>query len=147
MAVLLSIRDETGLAKGLKPYLLKGARYLARKEQWGDFRVNVLVTDDATLRQLNSDFRGMNRATDVLSFTMMEPDEDGVMVAGDIAISVESAERRSPLPVPQEIVRLFFHGLLHLHGHDHKKPKEAEIMHALTDEAFEKSGVGGGHAR
>lgn len=139
MHVLLE--DTTGEARGLKPCMVKAARYLARREGWGDCRVNVLVGDDALLRQLNRDFRGMDRTTDVLSFPMQEPDEDGVLLAGDIAISTQAARRRSPLPLRQEIVRLFIHGLLHLFGHDHKKKKEAELMHRLTEEAFAHSGA------
>lgn len=141
MAVSLFLQDETGAAKGLKPFMTKAARHLKKVEGWDDFSVNVLITRDDTLRDLNRDYRGMNQTTDVLSFTMMETDEEGILQAGDIAISIEAASRRSPLPLSQEIVRLFIHGLLHLFGHDHHKPKEAARMHALTDEAFLKSGV------
>jgi probable rRNA maturation factor len=133
--------DEAGHARGLKPVMLRAARFLARRENWASFSVNVLITDDEKLRQLNNDFRGLNRTTDVLSFTLQEPDENGVLQAGDIAISTEAAERRSPLPLRQEIVRLFIHGLLHLFGHDHKKVAEARVMHTLTDEAFAASGA------
>jgi probable rRNA maturation factor len=83
--------------------------------------VTVLLTTDAAMRKLNRQFRGKNKATDVLSFPA-----EGIgaeEIAGDLAISVstalcQAAERNHSLST--EIKVLILHGLLHLAGHDHE---------------------------
>lgn len=83
--------------------------------------VTVLLTTDACLRKLNRQFRGKNKATDVLSFPA-----EGIgaeKVAGDLAISVpiallQAIEQCHSLST--EIKILILHGLLHLAGHDHE---------------------------
>jgi len=54
--------------------------------------VHVLLADDATLKRLNRTFRGKNKATDVLSFPA---GDNGSGVAGDLAISLETAARQA----------------------------------------------------
>jgi probable rRNA maturation factor len=99
--------------------------------------VSLLLTNDVEIRQLNRAFRKMDRATDVLSFPMQElqdetdPAGNGVLL-GDIVISIETARRRSgPAKLDKELKRLVVHGLAHLFGHDHHRPKQAERMRAL----------------
>jgi probable rRNA maturation factor len=88
-------------------------------------QVTVLLTTDATIRDLNRRFRGKDEATDVLSFLAkpLQNSKPAERVAGDVAISVETArkqaaERRHTLGV--ELRVLILHGLLHLAGYDHE---------------------------
>jgi probable rRNA maturation factor len=82
--------------------------------------VTVLLTTDPAIRKLNRQFRGMNKATDVLSFPA-----EGVgaeEIAGDLAISVPTALRQADEQghsLSTEIKVLILHGLLHLAGGDH----------------------------
>jgi probable rRNA maturation factor len=82
--------------------------------------VSVLLTTDAGIRGLNRRFRKKNKATDVLSF----PVEDaGFGMAGDLAISVETAARQAREQghrLSVELRVLMLHGLLHLAGYDHE---------------------------
>jgi probable rRNA maturation factor len=83
-------------------------------------QVTVLLTSDAAIRRLNKQFRGKNKATDVLSFPALEM--VGRM-AGDLAISVETARkqaREQGHALSVEIKVLMLHGLLHLAGYDHE---------------------------
>lgn len=85
--------------------------------------VSVLLTDDNQIRRLNRQFRRKDKPTDVLSFPAQELPGDQA-VAGDLAISVETAARQAkdldhPLFVEVEILML--HGLLHLAGYDHEQ--------------------------
>jgi len=83
--------------------------------------VDVLLTTDATLRRLNRDFRGKNKATDVLSFPA--PPAFADQHAGDLAISLETAARQAATfdhPLAAEVKILLLHGLLHLTGLDHE---------------------------
>jgi probable rRNA maturation factor len=84
--------------------------------------VSVLLTDDKGIRRLNRDFRGKDKATDVLSF----PAGNGAgrtRTAGDLAISVETAARegeRRGHTLDLELRVLLLHGVLHLAGFDHE---------------------------
>ena len=83
--------------------------------------VEVLLTDDRTLRRLNRTFRGKNKATDVLSFP--SPPELQPAHAGDLAISLETASRQAGEHghmLRDEVRILLLHGLLHLAGMDHE---------------------------
>ena len=100
---------------------------------------SLVFTDDEEIRVLNRVYRKHDRATDVLSFHLQElrgeadpaSAEPGFHL-GDIVISVETARRRAAgKRLGGELERLAIHGLCHLFGHDHKRPKEAKVMFAL----------------
>ncbi len=79
-----------------------------------------MLTTDAGIRRLNRRFRGKNKATDVLSFPAAEP---ALGVAGDLAISVETAARQAAEcghGLNVELRVLMLHGMLHLAGYDHE---------------------------
>src|ERR1035437_90683 len=84
-------------------------------------QVTVLLTTDAAIRKLNRQFRGKDKATDVLSFSA-----EGIgaeKIAGDLAISVPTARKQAVEQnhsLSTEIKVLILHGLLHLAGHDHE---------------------------
>jgi probable rRNA maturation factor len=101
------------------------ARFLTRAQTAVRLRgqVTVLVTSDAAMRELNLRFRGKNQPTDVLSFRSEHLVRGTENVAGDVAISVETAQRQSVEQghsLATEIKVLMLHGLLHLAGHDHE---------------------------
>ena len=99
------------------------ARFLAAAQEAVRLKgqVTVLLTTDAAIRKLNRQFRGKNKATDVLSFPAEGVGAEGM--AGDLAISVttalgQAAEQGHSLAT--EIKVLILHGLLHLAGYDHE---------------------------
>jgi len=80
----------------------------------------IAFVSDKTIRQLNRQFRGINKATDVLSFPADDSDESNL---GDIAISVDTAvaqAKENGLKFDEEVSQLILHGLLHLCGYDHE---------------------------
>lgn len=80
----------------------------------------IAFVSDKNIRGLNRQFRGIDKATDVLSFPGEDADESNL---GDIAISVETAARQAKengLTLDEEIAQLILHGLLHLCGYDHE---------------------------
>jgi probable rRNA maturation factor len=86
--------------------------------------VSVLLTTDTAIRRLNRQFRGKNKATDVLSFPAAEPGP--LKIAGDLAISIPTARRQAEdrgHSLAIEIKVLMLHGLLHLAGYDHEMDK------------------------
>lgn len=88
--------------------------------------VNVLVTSSAAVRSLNRQFRGLNKATDVLSFPSLLPVfpvRGKRPQAGEIAISGEVAAQNAAQlghRAPEEVKILTLHGILHLAGYDHE---------------------------
>ena len=99
--------------------------------------VEVLLTGDAELKRLNRAFRGKNRATDVLSFPAPA---EAKGVAGDLAISLETAARQAAEhghTLRQEVCILLLHGVLHLAGEDHEADsgemaaREADLRRTL----------------
>jgi probable rRNA maturation factor len=98
--------------------------------------VGLAFGGDETLRELNRRYRGLDKATDVLSFTY-EDRSDGRgrrHLAGDIVISVPRVfvqARRYRVSPGRELARLLIHGALHLCGHDHLRAAERTRMRAL----------------
>lgn len=90
--------------------------------------VAVVLANDRRLQGLNSQFRGKDRPTNVLSFP--EPDEP----FGGIALAFETIRRESVAQEKSLInhsKHMILHGFLHLLGHDHHKPGEARLMEGL----------------
>jgi probable rRNA maturation factor len=101
----------------------------------------LLLTTDAAIRRLNRDFRGMDKATNVLSFPQYEPADlrrlktsKTAVEMGDIAIAyqymVVEAKKDHKILI-NHVTHLFIHGLLHLFGYDHLDDRDAERMERL----------------
>ncbi len=90
--------------------------------------LNLVFTGDSEVRKLNAEFRGKNKATDVLTF-----EEDGK--GGEVYISVDTAEKNADgygASLADEIARLVVHGTLHSLGYDHMEKEEEKIMKTRT---------------
>lgn len=99
--------------------------------------VTLQITDDQTIREYNAEYRGMDEATDVLSFeNAFEDPESGETYLGDILISCETAKMQAEsrgLDLMAELEMLLVHGLLHLAGMDHATKMEWQEMSDLQD--------------
>lgn len=114
-----------------------------------DDELSVLIGDDALLRGLNLQWRGVDAPTDVLSFPLEDlpagapPDEP--VVLGDLVISVETAARQAEEighDLMTELLVLAVHGTLHLFGHDHEgDASEAARMSAEEERVLGALGV------
>ena len=121
--------------------------------------VSVLLTDDADIKHLNRDYRGIDAPTDVLAFAMQDGEDANVNpnLLGDVVISIETASRqvetsdqfsatRSSLKTEMqlttsknletEVVLLAVHGVLHLLGYDHQTPEQATVMFDKQEAIF-----------
>jgi probable rRNA maturation factor len=101
------------------------ARFVLRARRAAGLRgvVNILVTDGSAVRSLNRNFRGQNKATDVLSFPSLPELRPRSAPAGDIAISADmalSSATRIGHSAADEVKILTLHGVLHLAGFDHE---------------------------
>lgn len=125
--------------RGLEAFVAEAAR-VARLEG----AVSVLLTGDAEIRRLNREFRGKDKATDVLSFPA--GDVPGRRrVAGDLAVSVETARREAESrghALDVELRILLLHGVLHLAGYDHET--DAGEMEKVENRLRKKLGLAQG---
>jgi probable rRNA maturation factor len=93
--------------------------------------LGIVLTGDAPVRELNRRWRGLDRATDVLSFGYDET--AGPVVNGDLIVSMDRVAeqaRRFRVTRGRELARLIVHGALHLAGLDHKTPAQRRHMRA-----------------
>ena len=122
---------------------------LGNRGRQGD--VTVAIVDDAEIRRMNREYRGIDSPTDVLSFPALElaegqlPDEEDADVAflGDIAISVDRARLQADEyghSIERELAFLTIHGMLHLLGFDHILKEDEEEMIALQDQILREMG-------
>ena len=103
--------------------------------------LSLSFVDSALIRVMNRDYRGLDKATDVLSFSTGfdegEPSAaDQPLVLGDVMICPEVADRISysgDYSLQQKIEILVIHGILHLLGHDHQSEAEAAVMEGRED--------------
>lgn len=111
--------------------------------------VTILLTDDEYIRALNLQYRDEDAATDVLSFPAGDPlpgSEHLLEYLGDIAISVETAERQAAAKghdLGAELQLLGVHGVLHLLGYDHADEDQKAEMWAAQSAILKKLGLEG----
>jgi len=142
---LLAPDASRAAARGLGPWLARVAPRRARGA------VTVALVSDARMRALNRGFRGVDHATDVLSFPAGGPDSDVAIVVpragdltelGDIAIATGVATRQARAAghtIGTEFRVLALHGLLHLLGYDHER--DAGRMARLERRLRKKGGL------
>jgi probable rRNA maturation factor len=126
-------RSHRGLAARLES-AAEAARKAARLK--GGF--TILLAGDRKLRALNHNFRGKDKPTNVLSF----PGADGY--AGDIALAYGVTKKEAKAAgktVADHATHLVVHGVLHLAGHDHERPKQAREMEGLELKILGRLGV------
>lgn len=125
-----------------------------------DFEVSIILVDNEEIKKINSEFRNINKETDVLSFPMLEyPSgkvfkevyieeqfdeknlDDGYLILGDMAISVEKVIEQSEEfghSFNRELAYLTVHSMLHLLGYDHMEEEEKNVMRNREEYILEK---------
>jgi probable rRNA maturation factor len=110
-----------------------------------DVEISILLADDETVRDLNAQWRGKDKPTNVLSFPAASPDLlHEARTLGDVVLACETvfaeAMRENKTPA-DHLTHLVVHGVLHLLGHDHETEDEAEEMEALERAVLATLGV------
>ena len=104
-----------------------------------DPEISVVFCEDSFIQDLNTQYRGKNKPTDVLSFAQEDPH-----VLGDIVISVPTAARQAEAagwPLASEVALLGIHGLLHLLGYDDETERGAWDMQRRTETVLTEVGI------
>ena len=134
-------RPDPGPGPGPVPDTLKGL------VSGTEFDLSILLTDDAHMRALNRQWRGVDRPTNVLSF----PAEDRVpgtvprlAMLGDVVVAHETLHREAAaesIRPADHFAHLLIHGVLHLFGHDHDTEAKAWRMEAIEVAALASLGI------
>lgn len=123
--------------------------------------INLLLTDDEGIQDLNKQYRGLDSPTDVLSFPMisyeapgdfthLEADADnfnpdtGEVLLGDIIINVQRAKQQADRyghSERREFAFLIVHSMLHLFGYDHTQKEDAAVMEELQGRILEEMNI------
>jgi probable rRNA maturation factor len=132
----------------LKPRIgaaIEAALALAPVKPWPGAELSLLLTDDKRIRIVNRDWRGFDKATNVLSFPAAPPARIGSSpVIGDIVLAFETIVREAEAEEKSfgdHLSHLVIHGLLHLVGEDHETEAEAQRMEALETAALARLGI------
>ena len=121
--------------------------------------VSVMFTEDEMIREINEEYRGIDKVTDVLSFPQMEfseagvidekymPEENGYpgLVLGDIILNVEQARKQADEyghSFYREAGYLTVHSMLHLLGYDHEEDGDKKIMREKEEIIMSEIGLG-----
>ena len=129
-------------ARGLNARLAKAARAALTAAGFkGKSALTLLLSSDEKLRQLNRDFRGQDKPTNVLSFPATA-NRDGYR--GDIAIAYGVTRREAGAAgkrFADHASHLVVHGVLHLAGYDHERPADAKVMEPLEVKILKRLGI------
>lgn len=115
-----------------------------------DAEVSVTLVDNARIKEMNAEFREIDRETDVLSFPLgdengfeVDPDTDAILL-GDIVISLEKAQSQAEEyghSFKREVAFLITHSLFHLLGYDHMTEDEEKEMFAKQEKVLQQLGI------
>jgi probable rRNA maturation factor len=114
----------------------------------GAVELGITLADDANQRQLNRDYRGRDKPTNVLAFPVWEPGtrlpSGAPVLLGDVVLALESVAQEAAeqeKPIGDHLVHLTVHGVLHLLGYDHMTHVEAAAMESLERSILAELGV------
>ena len=134
------VTDGRGRTLAIAPGLARWIERFAPRSARGT--VAVALVTDARMRVLNRTFRGVDKATDVLSFPAEGPGLQAPRHLGDLAIAVGVARRQARAQghnLARELRILALHGLLHLLGYDHERDRGT--MRAVEDRLRRRAGL------
>ena len=140
-----NLQSKIDVTEGLKDLIVKAVNGALTAEKVSeDVEVSIALVDDDYIRQLNLQYRHIDRPTDVLSFAMREGMEDQEEfdfyeeeLLGDVVVSLERARAQAAEyghSFEREVGFLVVHGILHLLGYDHELDEERAVMRQKEEE-------------
>lgn len=157
MQVETLIEDERWKALELEQLAERAAKAVFEEHEMSEpFEISFLGCDDARISILNKEFRGAGSPTNVLSWPSAErsaetpglrpkpPNLRQDSELGDIAISYDTCIREAEeagKPLPDHVMHLLVHGILHLLGYDHENDADATLMEQIETKILGKLGI------
>ena len=144
MSVNLITRDEYPLSENLIGNLDKFFISILSSESIEDSNINLSFISSEEMQELNKQFRGIDKDTNVLSFENQDISREHTKVLGDIAICypyVVNEATVSEKDLDSHISHMFIHGILHILGYDHENESEADNMESKEIEFLSKFNI------
>lgn len=123
--------------------------YACKYQKLDNVSFNIIIVDNEMIHEINKEYRGIDRPTDVISFAL-EDEKDMVInpeagrILGDIYISIDKVREQASEyghSFLRELAFLCIHGFLHLQGYDHMKEEDEKVMFGLQDEILNSYGI------
>ena len=137
---MFEIFNNSGLEVSELDVLEKYINYVTKKLDIESAIFNVIMVDDKEIQELNKNYRGIDKKTDVITFALEDGDDfrnPEFRVLGDIYISIPVAYEQALIYEHSRIREICFlatHGILHLLGYDHMEESEEKEMFSLQEE-------------
>ncbi|WP_332237814.1 rRNA maturation RNase YbeY [Sporolactobacillus sp. KGMB 08714] len=155
MTMTIDIHDETGeVGAELQQWVIRLIDHAAEiLNLEGEIECSLTFVRNPMIQEINRTYRGIDRATDVISFALEEmeegevpilPEEGEPRVLGDIVVSIDKAREQAEAydhSFERELGFLIIHGLLHLLGYDHTTKAEEEKMFGLQEDILSSFGL------
>ena len=150
MNVIISIEPDTlNVEYELEKEIIRAVELVGKLYGAENSELSITLTDDEHIHELNKNFRGVDKPTDVLSFAFRESEEPEILnlqveILGDIIISLERAKIQAENfghSYLREVIFLTVHGLLHLLGYDHIEDNDRIEMEREQDFIMSKLGI------
>jgi probable rRNA maturation factor len=135
-ACKIDVVVESGLwkeSRNVKSLLRRAVRESSAAQSTSGAELAIVLTDDSAIRLLNRQWRGIDKATNVLSFPTKDARGEPPLI-GDIVLAYETVAREAReqgKPFADHLAHLAVHGYLHLLGYDHQRHKDAEAMEQI----------------
>ena len=124
--------------------LNKVADYAMMSEDVHNGVVNIIIVDNKRIREINKEYRKIDKETDVISFALEDDDtfiELPIRILGDIYISIDKVKSQASEyghSEKREICFLVVHGILHLLGYDHMNENDELVMFSKQDKILDE---------
>lgn len=121
--------------------------YAIKYKKLDNLEFNVIFVDNQYIHELNKNYRGIDRPTDVITFALEDGEEvdlNAWRILGDIYISIDKAKEQAieyGHPFLRELAFLTVHGFLHLLGYDHMNKEDEKIMFSEQEEILNGYGI------
>jgi probable rRNA maturation factor len=143
---MLLIKNQQKKIRVSEPRIRETVKTILEGLESPDCEISILLIDDEQIEEINRNYFGRNRPTNVISFPMAEGKFNDInpYILGDVVISAETAEKQameSQCTLEDMMDFLLIHGILHLFGYDHEgsdlraqlmERKEEELLHKLN---------------
>lgn len=113
-----------------------------------DLEISVTFVDEEEIKEINGQFREIDKVTDVLSFPQFEcaddVPEEGLVILGDVVICEDQAKRQAEEfghSYERELMYLFVHSMFHLLGYDHMNEEEKADMRSCEEDVMHRLGI------
>ncbi len=127
----------------LKEFLVQ----VAKDEKLDNIIYNVIIINNEKIREINREYRNIDRETDVISFALEDEksfNRTDIRILGDIYISIDKARSQAleyGHSFKRELYFLAVHGFLHLLGYDHMKKEDEDVMFKKQEEVLSRYGI------